>query len=145
MNIAYQRNIGAFIAAVTSVLPQSANAAVNGVTIDRVAHKLPLSCVLHTVVGALSGAPTTTSVVSKLQHSPDGSTWTDYIQPGETSVASTAAVTAANTEASKAIELSSAYRYIRSVTTPTFTGGTSPAALLAADIVLGGEMGAPAA
>lgn len=145
MSVALQRNVGAFIAVVTSVLSQSANAAVNGASIDRQAHNMPLSCVLHNGVGAASGSPTGISVVSKLQHSPDNSTWTDYTPPGSSSVATTAALTAASTENSLAIELSSANRYIRAVTTPTLTGGTSPAIQLFTDIVLGGEALQPAA
>ena len=35
-------------------------------------------------------------------------------------------------------------RFIRAVTTPTLTGGTSPTILLATDIVLGGEALLPA-
>jgi hypothetical protein len=133
-----QRNIGSLVVPVTSVFPESAAAGtINGSSIDRTQHNLPNSCVLHQVVGVESGTPTTTSVQTTLQHSPDNSTWSNY-QIG-TTVQQTAALTAANSENTVAIDLTGAYRFIRAVTTVAFTGGTSPAALIAADIILGGE------
>jgi hypothetical protein len=133
-------NIGALVVAAASIMPQSSGAAViNGNAIDRVAHNRALSCVLHQIAGAISGAPTGASIVTKLQHSPDGTTWTDFTLIDGVTVATTAALTAANTENSLSINLGSAARYIRPVTTITFTGGTSPAALVAVDLVLGGE------
>jgi len=144
MGTALQHNIGAFVALVTAVSPQAASAAVNGASVDRALHNLPLSCVLHNIAGAATGAPSALSVVSKLQHSPDNSTWSDYIPPGASTVAVTPALTAASTDNSVAIDLSSANRFIRAVTTPTLTGGTSPTILLATDIVLGGEALLPA-
>jgi hypothetical protein len=140
MTPAFQHNIGAFVAVATSVLPQSSAAAtVDGSSVDRFAHGHALSCVLHQVAGADSGTPTTVSVQTKLQHSADNSTWADYTPPGASSVAETVALTAASTENSVAIDLSSADQYIRAVTTVAFTGGTSPAIEVAADIVLAGE------
>lgn len=143
MNIATQRNIGAFIAVATSVLPQAASAAVNGSSIDRVSHSMAQSCVLHTVLGADTGSPSAISVVSKIQHSPDNSTWTDY-EPDGVTVAASAALTAIDTENGLAVDLTAADRYIRVVTTPTLTGGTSPTVQVAADVVLGGENTLPA-
>jgi hypothetical protein len=143
MNIVLQRNIGALVALVTSVRPQSSGAAtINGVAIDRFAHNLSGSCVLEQTVGAISGAPTTSSVVTKLQHSPDGTTWSDFQIGGATQ--QTAAATAQNTEQSVAIELTDANRFVRAVTTVAFTGGTSPAALVAALLVLAGQDRLPA-
>lgn len=145
MSIASQRNIGAFIGVVTSVAPQAATAeTINGTAIDRFAHNMPLSCVLHQVTGAETGAPTTASVQTKLQHSADDSAWSDYVQPGDSAVAETSALTAANKENSFAIDLSSASRFIRAVSIVAFTGGTSPTIEVAADIVLGGEAVNPA-
>jgi hypothetical protein len=139
MNTVTQHNIGALIALATSVLPQAASANVNGSGIDRLAHNLPLSCVVHQVVGAVTGAPSTISAAAKLQHSPDNSTWADYVPPGAASVGQTAALTAVSTEASVAIDLSSANRYVRAVALVSFTGGTSPTILTAVDIAFGGE------
>lgn len=139
MDINYVRNIGSLIVPVTSVLPQSSSGStINGSAIDRAAHNMACSCVLHQVAGAVSGSPTTTSVISKVQHAPDDSTWADY-KPDGVNVATTAALTAQDTENDLAVDLTAAYRYIRVVTTVAFTGGTSPAALVAADVILGGE------
>lgn len=143
MNVATQRNIGALLAVVTSVLPQAATAAVNGASIDRVSHSMAQSCVLHTVLGADTGSPTAISVVSTLQHSPDNATWTTY-EPDGVTAATSAALTAVDTENSLAVDLTAADRYIRVVTTPTLTGGTSPAVQVAADVILGGENTLPA-
>ena len=138
MSLSHIHNVGSYVVPVTSVFPESASAGtINGSSIDRTLHNLPNSCVLHQVVGAESGAPTTTSVQTTLQHSPDNSTWSNY-QIGST-VQQTAALTAANSEDTAAIDLGGAYRFIRAVTAVAFTGGTSPAVLVAADIILGGE------
>lgn len=145
MNLAQQLNIGAFVAIVTSVSPQSSAAAtVDGGTIDRAAHQLPLSCVLHQVVGADTGSPSAVSVQTTLQHSPDNSTWSNYTDPATGSTAQTAALTAVSTENVLAVDLSSAYRYIRAATVVGFTGGTSPTIEVAVDFVLGGENPLPA-
>jgi hypothetical protein len=77
-------------------------------------------------------------VQTKLQDSPDNSTWNDY-KAGTTTVQETAALTAASSENTAAIDLGGANRFIRAVTIVSFTGGTSPAILVAADIILGGE------
>jgi hypothetical protein len=138
MGFAAQHNIGSYVVPVTSVFPESAAAGtINGSSIDRSVHNMPNSCVLHQVVGAESGAPSAASVQTKLQHSPDNSTWSDYTIG--TTVQETAALTAANTENTAAIDLGGAYRFIRAVAIVSFTGGTSPAILVAADIILGGE------
>lgn len=145
MNPATQHNIGAFVAVVTSVEPQAASAGtINGASIDRFAHSNPLSCVLHTIVGADTGSPSAVSVQSELQHSPDNSTWTNYTDPQTGNAAQAAALAAINTENSLAVDLSSAYRYIRVQTAVSFTGGTSPTALVASDLVLGGQDTLPA-
>lgn len=138
-NTAYQRNIGAFIATVTSVQPQSSVAAtLNGASIDRMAHSLPGTCVLHAAVGALTGAPTTTSVIAKLQDSADGTTFADFLPDG-VNVAVSPALTAATTEGSLSVDLTLARRFIRAVLAVAFTGGASPAASLVADVILSGE------
>ena len=132
------RNIGSLVVPVTSVFPESAAAGtINGASIDRTLHNLAGSCVLHQIVGADSGAPTTLSVQTTLQHSPDNSTWSNYQIASTTQ--QTAALTAVSSENTAAIDLTGAARFIRAVTVVAFTGGTSPAVLVAADIVLGGE------
>ena len=139
-----QHNIGALLSVVTSVEPQSSIAAtLNGGGIDRQAHNMPGSCVLHQAAGAISGGPATSSVISKLQDSADNAAFADY-KPDGVNVATTVALTAANTENGVNVELTSARRYIRAVTTLFFTGGAAPAALVVSDIVLGGEKLLPA-
>lgn len=139
-DIVLQRNIGALIAPVPSVRPQAASAgAINGVSIDRQAHSTALSCLLHQIGGAVTGAPTTSSSITKLQDSADNSTFADYVDPNTGVVATTAALSAANTDNTVAISLTSARRYIRAVTTVAFTGGTTPTAFVAADVILAGE------
>ena len=133
-----QRNIGSLVVPVTGVFPQNAAAGtINGASIDRTLHNMAGSCVLHQVVGAETGAPTAASVQTKLQHSPDNSTWSDF-QINST-VQETAALTAANSENTAAIDLTGANRFIRPVTIVAFTGGTSPEIQVASGIVLGGE------
>ena len=133
-----QRNIGSLVVPVTGVFPQNAAAGtINGASIDRVLHNLAGSCVLHQVTGAESGSPATASVLTKLQHSPDNSTWSDF-QINST-VQETAALTAANSENTAAIDLTAANRFIRPVTIVAFTGGTSPEIQVAAGVILGGE------
>ena len=141
MEIVTQFNIGGIVFPLSGVRPQSASAGtINGASIDRMAHEMPLSCVVHQNVGAVGGAPTTTSVITKLQDSADGSTFADYAPASANAVVqATAAVTAANTDNSMSVNLSSARRYIRAVTTVAFTGGTSPTALVAAMVLLSGE------
>jgi len=141
MDIVSQFNIGALAVPISGIRPQSASAgAINGASIDRAAHNLPLSCVLHQNVGALGGAPTTTSVITKLQDSADNTTFADYAPANQNSVVQACtALTATNTDNVANINLSSARRYIRAVTTVAFTGGTSPTALVAAAVVIAGE------
>ena len=143
-DIVTQRNIGALLSVATSVAPQSATASVNGTSIDRQAHSMAGSCVLHTVLGADSGSPSALSVQSKVQHSPDNSTWSDYKPDGVNVAEDAAALTAASTEQSTSVDLTAAARYIRAVTTISFTGGTSPAVEVATDVILGGENTLPA-
>ena len=144
MTISFEHNVGAYVAVATSVAPQAAAAAtINGATIDRMAHGMPLACLMHQAAGAASGTPTGISVVSTLQHSPDGTTWAAY-QPDGANNAATPALTAASSENALAVDLHAANRYIRVSTVVGFTGGSSPAILVAADVILGGEKTLPA-
>ena len=139
-----QRNIAAFAVAVTPILPESTTGGtIYGATVDRVQHGLSNSAVLHQVVGAETGAPTTTSVQTILQHSPDGVNWTNFLYDG-INVAQTAALTAANSENSQAIDLTLANRFIRPEMVVAFTGGATPSAIVMADLVLGGQRSLPA-
>lgn len=136
----YIHDIGSMIRTITTVQPQSSGAAtINGGSVDRAAHHMPMSCRLHQAVGAVSGSPSATSVTTKLQDSADGTTFADYTDPNTSAVPTTAAVTAQNTENGVSVDLSNARRYVRGVTTVAFTGGTSPAALVVSEMIFGGE------
>ena len=142
-DLVIQRNVGALIALVPAIPPESSSGgSITGTTIDRFAHGLANSCVLHQMLGAVSGAPTAVSVQTKLQHSQDDVTWSDFQINGTTQT--TAALAAANTDGSLGIDLTTAWRFIRAEMTVTFTGGTTPSALVAADLVLAGERSLPA-
>lgn len=145
-DIVTQFNIGAYAVPVSAVRPQSASAGIiNGSTIDRFAHGTALSCVLFQNVGVISGSPTASTVQATLQHSPDGSTWTNYAPSNQNGAAQqTAVIAAGSSDSNVAINLSSAYRFVRAVTVVGFTGGTTPAVLVAATLVLGGEQTLPA-
>lgn len=138
-DIVTQRNIGSMLSIVTSVLPQSSAAGtVTGSSIDRQAHSLAGCCVLHQVAGAVTGAPSAISIITKLQDSADNSSFADY-KPDGVNVATNVAITAASTENSLSVDLTLARRYIKAITTVAFTGGTTPAASIAADVILSGE------
>ena len=133
-----QRNIGSLVFPVTGVFPQTAAAGtVNGVSIDRTLHNLPNSCVLSQAAGSVSGAPTALNVQTTLQHSPDSAAWSNYQVGGVTQ--QTAALTAANSANAAPIDLTGAYRFIRTVTVVTFTGGTTPTVPVTTNVILGGE------
>ncbi len=139
MNPVTQHNIGAVVVAASSVVPQaSAAQTISGATIDREKHSMALSCVMHTVTGAESGAPTAVSVQSTLQHSPDGTTWSNFLYDG-TNTAQGAAIAAASTDQNYAVDLALANRYLRVSTVVGFTGGTSPTIGVSASLILGGE------
>jgi hypothetical protein len=135
-----QHSIGDTVVAISSVLPQSitVSGAVNGSSIDRLPRKIPLTCLLHQSVGTISGSPTALTISTVLQHSPDGTSWQNYLAPnlsGNQAVLPN--LTAANTENSLSIDLSSAMRFIRAVTTVNLSGATS--AIVQADIMIAGE------
>lgn len=134
-----QHNIGAYAVEVSSVRPvASAAATINGASIDRQAHSMPLSAIMRTSTGAETGAPSAVSVQSTLQHSPDNSTWTNFLFDG-TNTAQGAAIAAVNTDQNYAVDLALAYRYVRISTVVGFTGGTSPTIGVSAGLILGGE------
>lgn len=135
-------NIGDQLAVITSVFPQAATASVNGGSVNRLAHGDAQSCVLHLSVGAVAGAPSAFSVQAILQHAPDNSTWTtlsESIEGYTPGAEETAAVAAADTDASVSIPLTGAQQYIRAQVTVSFTGGSSPSVEVMADIILAGE------
>jgi hypothetical protein len=139
MTTALMKNIAGYALVASSVAPvASAAATINGASIDRSKHNMPLSAIMHTATGAETGAPTGVSVQSTLQHAPDNATWTNFLYDGSTT-AQGAAITAVNTDQNYAVDLTLAQRYVRVQTVISFTGGTSPTVGLAAQLVLGGE------
>jgi hypothetical protein len=134
-----QKNIGGMVVSLQSVDPvASAAATLNGTSIDRLAHNMPLSCLMHTQTGAETGAPTGVSVISTLQDSADNTNWAPYLFDG-VNAATAPAVTAISADGEYAVDLTLARRFIRISTVITFTGGTSPTVGVAAELVLGGE------
>lgn len=129
-------NVGALVKTFAGVAPVfSAAATINGPAIDRMGYG---SCVLQVQTGLDTGTPTTRSVIAKIQHSDDGSTnWTDLAVPVGGSFATTA-ITAVSTNAEVDVNLAGAKRYIRSVVTIAFTGGTTPTVGVSSTVVLGG-------
>lgn len=136
--VSLDRNIGEQLAVVTAVTPQSfsGSGTVNGASVDRYGHNTPLSCVVHLSTGAVSGTPSSFTLTAQLQHSPDGTTWSNF--------GSSFALNAANSDASQNVDLSGAHEYLRVAVTPAFTGGTSPSVLGQADLILGGQLELPA-
>jgi hypothetical protein len=138
-DITTQRNIGSLLSPIFSVRPQSpAAGVVNGVSIDRQLHSMAGCCAVHSGIGAITGAPTTASVITKLQDSADNVTFADYLPDGA-NVAVLPALTAANAEGNLAVDLTLARRFIRAVSTVAFTGGTTPTAFTVTGIILSGE------
>lgn len=144
-SFATQLNIGAIVVPFAAVRPQSISAGtVTGTSLDRAAHGMAESMVLHQNLGAIGGTPTSVAVATVLYHAPDNATWTPYIQAGGTAQVTTPTGTAGNTDQVLNVNLSSAYRYVQARLVATFGGGTSPTALGAVTCVLGGERLVPA-
>ncbi|HWP59536.1 MAG TPA: hypothetical protein VNL14_16710 [Candidatus Acidoferrales bacterium] len=136
------RDIGAYIKVVKGINPANAAAGtINGAAIDRAGiggKNQFMSCVLKISCGAASGGPSAQTVNAKLQDSSDGSSgWADI------SGAAVTQLTADNGESQVNVDLSAAKRHIRAVVTVGFTGGTSPAIPVAAELILGGAQTLP--
>lgn len=140
VNMAYIKNAGAYLFDKLGIAPVSSQAAtVNGVAVDRSGFR---SCKVHGLTGAATGTPTTISVAYKVQHSDtSGGTYADYVP---TNGGSTFSITAASTGGSVDVDLSQAKKFVRVVAVVSFTGGTTPAVLLSAGVLLGGAEFLPA-
>lgn len=126
-------NIGGYTTVTKSYIPkaETGGSAVNGGAVDRTGF---LSCLMVVHSGAATGSPTSYTLAAKLQDSAtSGGTYADITGAAIT------ALTADNTVALKAVDLSGAKAFIRMVVTVTFVGGTSPTLPVAAEIVLGGK------
>jgi hypothetical protein len=138
-DIVTQKNIGGMVVSLQSVDPiASAAATINGESIDRAAHAMPLSAVMHTQTGAETGAPTSVTVQSTLQDSADGTTFANYLPDG-VNAAQGAAITAVSADQNVSVDLTLARRFLRIVTVIAFVGGATPTIGVAAELVMGGE------
>ena len=139
MNTVLQHNIGAYAIGVPSIVYESSVAAtIDGVSIDRAKHSMPLSCIMYTSLGAVTGAPSAVSVQSTLQDSADGTNFANYLYDGVNAAQGTA-MAAGSAVQNWNVDLWNARRYLRVVTVIGFTGGTSPAVPVSAHLILGGE------
>jgi len=128
-----------------SAVPQSfsGSSAVDGSSVDTQGFN---SAVIKASGAAASGSPSAATLAVKLQESSDNSTWSDALDTTGTVIGFTLTVTSAAASNLARIEAlgTTRKRYLRAVITPAFTGGTSPAALGLAEIVLGNAFSLPA-
>jgi hypothetical protein len=109
---------------------------VNGPAIDRSNAR---DCVVMVSTGAVTGAPSTQTVAAKIQDSDDGSTgWNDLAGGAVPNI------TIANGQAELDYGLLQAKKFIRVVSTVSFTGGTAPTIQVAAAVALGDSVFLPA-
>jgi hypothetical protein len=109
---------------------------VNGVTFDRFSFangSPPLSAELAVVFDTTLATGHTMSVAFDFQHSPDGSTWTDYlVQAATVAATGNAGGTLQTGQITLAVDLAGANRYVRCNYTPTFSAGSVDTAALRA-------------
>ncbi len=123
-----------------SLDPQSNNTsgvAVNGNKVDTQGGD---NAALYVRGAAATGSPATFTLACKLQESADGSTnWSDALDNTGTAIGFTLDVHAAAAENVARIEglNLNRKRYLRAVVTPTITGGSSPATVFVASIIIG--------
>jgi hypothetical protein len=131
------------VAVSKSIAPQSdsGGSPVDGSAVDTIGYE---TAMIVFEAGAISGAPSATSIAVKLQESADGSTnWGDALD--NTGVAIGGTLTAAGVLLARIEGLGlNRKRYLRAVETTTFTGGTSPAVPVHANILLGRGLEKPA-
>lgn len=129
-----------------SIDPQSDSTtavAVNGSSVDTTGAD---NAVLYARCAAASGSPTTLTVAFKVQESADGSTnWTDALDNTGVAIGFTLNCKTAAAENLARIEglNLNRKRYLRAVATPTIAGGSSPATVFFANIVLGNNQQLP--
>ncbi|MGR3176768.1 MAG: hypothetical protein ACUZ8E_01770 [Candidatus Anammoxibacter sp.] len=103
-----------------------------GLTIDRDAHGWPNVLSFLCIVGAETGSPTSVTIICKIQDSADDSSWADVDDIDEITIIADNAVAKLDVDAQKY------RRYVRTVMTVLFVGGTSPDIMIAA-VCIGGE------
>lgn len=144
MSISIAHNIGAYIStayagAVDSIVAGGSgnNVEVYGPTVDRYAYLDALSVVVAYAITATLSAGHTLSLGYSLQHSPDGSTWTDFAPVASSVVANTSGANAFVIKQS--VDLGGAYRYLRVAFTPSLSAMATDTASIAPLLVFGGE------
>jgi hypothetical protein len=137
-------DIGSYIKTVVSPYAAAAtSSAANGaaVQLEGIGYSYK-SAQITLTLGAATGTPTGISVVAQVQQSADGSTnWTSYT---DLYSHGTLTGTAASTSYSQNVILQGAQQFVRLVTTPTLTGGSSPTIATQGVMVLGGSSENPA-
>ena len=124
-----------------SVAPQSISgaSAVNGSSVNTSGFT---DAVIRAYAAAASGSPSGATLAVTLQESADGSTnWANALDNTGTTIGFTLTVTSVAAENVARIEgLGGLNRkqYLRAVITPTFTGGSSPASVAYAELIMGG-------
>lgn len=147
---AQQRNIGAYLDVAASLAPVAGTGSdQNGASVDRLgpagAGALSLSAVAL-VPFTTSGGVTGGTIVVTLQDSADDSSFAAYTAPDGTAATTTHTITGTNSTGliRLNVNLAGARRYIRVVVDSNPTGGT-PASIVGALLVLGGDDQLPAA
>lgn len=132
------RSIYDNVLAVISLLAQSLSGSspVNGASVDTKGYN---TAMLRARAEAPSGTPTTAQVTFALQESSDNSTWSAANDNTGNPIQGVATVTSGAAEATLRVEGLglNRKRYLRAVATPAFTGGSSPATVAFAEILLG--------
>lgn len=117
------------------------NTAVTGLTIDRDLYGVPLSAVFAIAYEAALGQGNTLTIKSaKVEHSPDGSTWstyTTYTDPGVVDTGGTGG-TIQRGVVRLGCDLKSAYRYVRFDWTPDLSAASTDTASAIASATLAG-------
>jgi hypothetical protein len=123
------------------------NTSVVGLTLDRASVGVPLCGEIVIAFEAVLAAAATLSVTAlKIEHSADASTWADYLAltaPGVVATGPGGGGTVRG-QATAAVNLSSAYRYIRVTHTPDLSAANTDTAKTLALLVLAGFAAIPA-
>lgn len=139
------KSTGDEIKTLVALAPQAkAAGALNGIGIDVKGFK---SAVFTCVRGAETGSPTAYTIAFKLQESTDNSTFSD-ISGVTVTMTGDISTDSDQDEIATEFELDltdSTYRYVRVVSTPAFTGGSTPTVLVAATVSLGEATSKPTA
>ncbi|HEY3742446.1 MAG TPA: hypothetical protein VGL53_21505 [Bryobacteraceae bacterium] len=121
-----------------SLAPQSfsGSSAVDGSSVNTTGYD---NAAIHAYGASASGSPTAAALAITLQESSDNSTWSNALDNTGTVIGFTLNCHSAAAENVARIEGLNLNRkqYLRAVITPAFTGGTSPAILGFAEIVMG--------